>query len=564
MQKPVLFVVDGSVNELATIRTELLSRYCNDYAVLAETSAALGLQQLEVLRAAGDEVVALFAPLSIDTMDGFEYLNQAHQIYPRAKRVLLVAKDNRSTLKPILRSMTQGRIDRYATKPSTAPDESFHAVVSDILLDWHRQTELRPTVVTLIGERWDARAYELRDLLQRSGVPFVFHLADSDEGRDVLMRVDSTSAALPLLVRHDGLTLANPSNEEIAVILGARHSNEEGIFDLAIVGAGPAGLSAAVYGGSEGLRTIVVDRETIGGQAGTTSLIRNYMGFPFGISGSDLTSRALDQAWSFDVETSVLRSATGITTEGQDRILSFADGSVIRSRAILITTGSSYQRLGIPNLEKLVGAGVFYGGGVTEAPMMVGMEVFVAGAGNSAGQAAVHLAKHGAQVTMLVRGGTLAARMSDYLVKEVEAQENINVRLRTEVVDALGRNRLEGLVLRHTITHETEIVPATAVFVLIGAQPHTDWLPLTVLRDHHGFILTGEDAVHAAGFGDLWPLKRPPLQFETSMPGVFAAGDVRHGSVKRVASAVGEGGVAIQFVHQYLGQIFRRARPTDE
>ena len=334
-----------------------------------------------------------------------------------------------------------------------------------------------------------------------------------------------------------------------------RHSSEEGIFDVVVVGAGPAGLSAAVYAASEGLRTIVVDAETIGGQAGTSSLIRNYLGFPQGIGGAELCSRALDQAWSFGAETSVLRPTTDVRRDGDDRVVVLADGTEIRTRAVVLATGARYQRLGVPALESLVGAGVFYGGGITEAQALSGQDVYVAGAGNSAGQAAVHLAKHAERVTMLVRGGAIGASMSDYLVRTVEAADNIDVRLHTTVIDGHGDGRLEELVLLDSSTGRTERVTAAALFVLIGAQPHTDWLPDSIQRDRHGFVLTDDDLPPASASAAGGDQARRPLLLETSMPGVFAAGDVRHGSVKRVASAVGEGGVSIRSVHQYLTQL---------
>ncbi len=409
-------------------------------------------------------------------------------------------------------------------------------------------------MVTIVAEPWSGRAAEIRDLLARGGLPFKSHEADSEEGRALLQRFGRPDGPFPVLIRFDGLALTAPSNEEVALALGVRHSDDKGRFDLAIVGAGPAGLSAAVYGASEGLRTIVVDRDSIGGQAGTSSLIRNYLGFPLGISGADLTNRALDQAWSFGAETSVLREAIDLRAEGRDRVLVFSNGTEIVSRTIVLATGASYQRLGIPSLEALVGAGVFYGGGITEAQAMEGQHVFVAGAGNSAGQAAVHLAKYAQRVTILARGGSLASSMSDYLVKEIAAKTNIEVRLHTKIIDGQGTYRLESLVIQDSSSGTTESIPAAALFVLIGAQPRTDWLPSSILRDARGFLLTGQDLIGVSETGKAASLQRPPLLLETSIPGVFAAGDVRHGSVKRVASAVGEGGMAIQSVHQYLAQ----------
>jgi thioredoxin reductase (NADPH) len=355
-----------------------------------------------------------------------------------------------------------------------------------------------------------------------------------------------------VIVRYDGLVLTDPTNREAAEALGANQGFRASprTYDLAVVGAGPAGLSAAVYAASEGLRTVFLEREAIGGQAGTSSLIRNYLGFPFGISGTDLASRAVEQAWAFGAEIAVMHVATGLRAEGADRVLTLADGSEVTSRAVILATGASYQRLDVPGLDALIGAGVFYGGGVTEAQAMEGRHVYVAGGGNSAGQAALHLAKYAERVTMVVRGAGLAASMSDYLVKEIEARPNVDVRLHTRVVGCRGERRLDGLVLHDAASGETWEAPAGALFLLIGAQPRTGWLPAEILRDERGFILTGPDVDAVAG---ALP-GRPRLLLETSMPGVFAAGDARHGSVKRVASAVGEGGIAIQLVHQYLAE----------
>lgn len=399
------------------------------------------------------------------------------------------------------------------------------------------------------------RSYELRDLFERNGHPFTFIEQDSAEGRARLQHVGHPDGPFPVVILRDGQALTDPSREEIVVgFLGAHDSIEGGLYDLTIVGAGPAGLSAAVYGASEGLRTLLVEREAIGGQAGTSSLIRNYLGFPQGISGADLTNRAFDQAWLFGAQTCIMRSATDLRVNGLDRILTLSDGREIVSRAVVLAMGASYQRLGVPSLEALVGAGVFYGGGVTEAEAMSGQQVFVAGGGNSAGQAAINLARYADHVTMLVRGGALAASMSDYLVKQIAAKDNIEVRTLAKIVDGHGNQRLEGLVIQDSASGETLSVPAHALFVLIGAQPHTEWLPTSIQRDPQGFILTGEDLSAGEGPDSGAPLQRTPYLLETSMPGVFAVADVRHGSVKRVAAAVGEGGIAVQLVHQYLAQ----------
>lgn len=552
MSNPILLVVDDQAEDLERTQRELSKRYAADYDIVAESSPSAALERLTALRDAGEQVVILLAAEKMAELSGSEYLDRAHDLFPHAWRVLLIPWSNRSATRPILRLITQGKADRYIAKSARTPDEQFHRVITELLQEWQRFYQPPVPIATLVGERWAPRSYELRDLLERSGLPFQFLDSESDEGRALLERVGCGQGPFPVVVRFDGRALTNPSNEDAAVAFGARHSDESGVFDLAIVGAGPAGLSAAVYGASEGLRTIVVDRNTFGGQAGSSSMIRNFLGFPVGISGADLAGRALDQAWSFGAETSVLREAVDLRAEGDQRILVFANHTQIVSRTVVLAMGAHYQRLGIPNLEALVGAGVFYGGGITEAQAMGGQHVFVAGAGNSAGQAAVHLAKYANHVTMLVRGSSLAASMSDYLVQEIRAADNIDVRLRTRIVDGYGKQRLESLVLQDIESETTQTVPAAALFVLIGAQPHTTWLPSSIHRDRRGFILTGADLLAELAAAQAPAPPRAPLLLETSLPGVFAAGDVRCGSVKRVAAAVGEGGIAIQSVHQYL------------
>jgi thioredoxin reductase (NADPH) len=560
MTRQILLAVHDQPGELEMVQRELVSRYAADYGIVCERSAASALQRLDALRAAGDaRVLVLFAAQEMTEMTGIEYLRQAHELHPRAQRVLLIPWGNRSASKPILKAVSLGQIDRYATVPSRPPDEDFHHLVTELLRERQRHEQAQRTVVTVIGEWWAPRSHEFRDLLQRGGLRFAFHTADSAEGRALLHQVRRPAGPFPVLIRFDGEVLTNPTNEQTAAALGVRHSSEEGTFDVVVIGSGPAGLSAAVYAASEGLRTIVVDRDTIGGQAGTSSLIRNYLGFPLGISGAELTNRALDQAWSFGAETSVLRPATGLRTDGSDLFVALADGTELATRTVVLATGASYQRLGIRRLESLVGAGVFYGGGVTEAQAVEGQHVYVVGAGNSAGQAAAHLAKSARRVTMLVRGGALGTTMSDYLVKTLEATDNIDVRLNTTILDGHGAGRLEDLVLRNDVTGQTETVPAAALFILIGARPHTEWLPDSIRRDSRGFILTDNDLASAdARPAEAGQQQRPPFQLETSMAGVFAAGDVRHGSVKRVASAVGEGGISIRSVHQYLASTAER------
>ncbi len=554
MTKPILMIVDDQPEYLATVRRELRQRYEAAYEVLALSSSQEALQQLTQFAVEGQPVALILAAWQLAPTSGTSFLASAYGTVPGAKRLLLMPPAHRSTTKPILRAVTLGQIDRFVQYPTLTVDEQFHHVITELLLEWQRAQAPPFKLVTLIGQRSDPYAYALRDLLQRSSLPFAFHDVDSSEGQRLLQAGSVPNGPFPVLILFNGQVLTKPTMEEVAVAFGVRHSREEGVFDLAIIGAGPAGLSAAVYGASEGLRTIIVDQETFGGQAGTTSLIRNYLGFPFGISGAELLSRALDQAWSFGVETSVLRQATAVRIDGDQRIVSFADGSEIRSRALLLAMGAAYQRIGIHNVEKLIGSGVFYGGGVTEARAMEGKHVFVVGAGNSAGQAAVHLAKYAQTVTMLVRSSSLSSTMSDYLIREIETVENIEILFRRVIVDASGTDRLESLTVEELGSGMRTIIPTAAVFILIGAVPRTEWLPPTIRRDAKGFILTGSDLISGFGAGgEAQP--HLPMLMETSVPGVFAAGDVRHNSVKRVAAAVGEGGIAIQSVHRYLARI---------
>ena len=413
----------------------------------------------------------------------------------------------------------------------------------------------------IIGEPRSARSHQLRDLLVRNSIPYALDAADSEQGRARLERAGQDGSALPVLVTYTGEVLVDPPAERLAAAFGLA-SVPPGPVDVAIIGGGPAGLSAAVYTAAEGLSTLLLERETIGGQAGSSSLIRNYLGFPHGITGASLATRAFEQAWSFGAITSVAGPVTGIQPASDGYIVSLSDGRQARARTVVIATGVSYRTLSAPGVDTLVGAGVFYGATTSEASALGGQHVFVAGAANSAGQAAVNLARHAAQVTILVRGDSLAARMSQYLIDEINGTPSIDVRPRTEVARALGNGRLEALALTSNKTGATTTVPASALVVLIGAEPHTGWLPGRITRDEHGFIITGPDLT-TAGSSASWTQRRPPLQMETSMPGIFAAGDVRHRSLKRVASAVGEGSIAATLVAQYLQDHSRSAERTE-
>ncbi|MGE5286558.1 MAG: FAD-dependent oxidoreductase [Micromonosporaceae bacterium] len=546
MAMPVILVVDDEDASLAALARELDSRYGAHYRVMSRSSPDEALALLGELRADGVSVPLVLADQWMPGKTGTEFLAQVGGIYPTARRGLLVSWGDRSAAGPILDAAALGQIEFYLPRPAWSPDEQFHRAVTESLAEWWRLRGGRFEAVTVIGEHPSARVHEIRDVLARNSVPFGFHRADSEEGCAALRRLGVDQQAGPVVALYNGVVLVDPSNAEVAEALGLEVRPAGQTYDVVIVGAGPAGLAAGVYGASEGLRTALLEREAFGGQAGTSSRIRNYLGFPRGVSGVELAWRAYEQAWLFGAHFVYGNPATSLAEEGDLRIVGLADGSQIRTRAVVVATGVSYRRLGVPELESLTGVGVFYGAAIVEAPAMTGGEVFVVGGGNSAGQAAMYLAKYAKRVTVVVRSQSLAASMSGYLIREIENAPNIRLRYRTEIVGGGGEGRLEYLRLRDSDSGETTPVPADGLFVLIGAEPFTKWLPATVRRDQWGFILTGPD------IGDAWTLRRAPFLLETSMPGVFAAGDVRHRSVKRVASAVGEGSIAIRLVHEYL------------
>jgi thioredoxin reductase (NADPH) len=550
----MLVAVDSGTVSFRRIEYELKKRYGEDYRVVAVPSSKWGLKRLGEFKAAGEEVALVLADQWMPDMRGTEFLARARHLFPAAKRALLVEWGDETAQGPVLRSMTLGHIDYYVHKPERSGDEHFHRLISEFLYEWSEAHRPAFQEIRMVGERWAPRSHELRDLLARNGFSYAFHSYDSEEGRELLAQIGHGSGKLPVLVLFDGQVLVDPSNAEIGdAACGVAPSLEQSsFFNLVVIGAGPAGLAAAVYGASEGLGTLVVEGEAIGGQAGTSSLIRNYLGFPWGVGGSELASRATEQARLFGANFVYMRHATGLRRAGQDLAVTLSCGNEVMAQAVIVATGASYRRLNIPSLEALHGVGVFYGAAVAEAQVMEGQEVYVVGGANSAGQAAMHLSKYASRVTLLARGESLAASMSDYLINEIEAAENVAVRLNTQVVDGGGKGRLECLVLRDSTSGRTETVPAAALFILIGAEPRTDWLPREVVRDDRGYVVTGKDLSRYGQPRRGWHLGRIPLLLETSMAGVFAVGDVRHGSVKRVASAVGEGSIAVQLVHEYL------------
>jgi thioredoxin reductase (NADPH) len=553
MTQPILFLVDDRPRVLEALAGDLGRRFGADHRILTEASPGAALAALERLAAlADDEVAMVVAAQWMAELPGVELLQRARELHPGAKRVLLVGRRAWTPANPAVRAMTLGQIDTYLFEPWLPVGRFLYLPVTQVLADWVPARGPAFEGIRIVGPRWGTRSHELRDLLTRMGIPHGWYQAGSAAGRRLLEEAGEDGTRLPVVVFHSGQVFVDPSDAELAEALGFGTRPPAGAYDLVIVGAGPAGLAAAVYAASEGLDTLVVEPQVAGGQAGTSSQIRNYLGFPRGIGGGDLANRALEQAWLFGANLILAQRATGLRADGPRRLVRLSEGAEIDAAAVVVASGVSWRRLGVPRLEALVGAGVFYGAAGAEARAMEGQEVFVVGGGNSAGQAALHLARHAAAVTLLVRGPDLARSMSDYLIREIGQAPNLTVRLRTRVVDGLGGRRLEGLRLERG-DGATEEVPAAALFVMIGGEPRTEWLA-GIERDDRGYILTGHDLLGPDGPPPGWPHRRPPLLLETSLPGVFAAGDVRHRSVKRVASAVGEGAVAVQLVHQYLGR----------
>jgi thioredoxin reductase (NADPH) len=554
MGPPILLLVSDQGRVLEALAGDLGRRFGAEYRILGERSPAAALATLERLAARSEEVALLIAAQQMREMTGVEFIVRAHELHPTAKRVLLVGRRKWTPANPAVRAMTLGQIDDYLFEPWLPLGRWLYLPITQVLADWVPSKAPSFEGIRIVGERWGSRAHELRDMLTRMGIPHGWYLADSQAGRELLQEAGQDGSRLPVVVFHSGRVFVDPSDAELAEGLGFGTRPAAAAYDLVIVGAGPAGLAAAVYAASEGLQTLVLEPRVVGGQAGTSSLIRNYLGFPRGIGGGVLANRALEQAWLFGANLVLTQRATGLRARGRDRLVRLSDGSEIAAAAVVVASGVSWRRLGVPRLEALVGAGVFYGAAGAEARAMEGQDVFVVGAGNSAGQAAVHLARYAASVTILVRGEALGHSMAEYLVQQIEHAPNITVRLHTEVVDGRGGRRLQGLTLRDRRSGSTQDVPAAALFVMIGAEPRTDWLAGTVERDDRGYILTGHDLLQAGRPPPGWPRQRPPLLLETSIPGVFAAGDVRYRSIKRVASAVGEGAVAVQLVHEYLSQ----------
>jgi thioredoxin reductase (NADPH) len=554
MNQPVIFVIDDDPGTVRVLCEDLVRRFGQDFGISGELSATAGLAALRGLAERGQPVALLIAGHRLRGMTGEAFLAAAHVRHPLAKRVLLVERDY-SACSPVVRAMALGEADYHLTKPWLL-DQDLYRAVSEFLADWASGTEPGFRLFRVVGDEPDRGSHELRGLLTRFNVPFGFHPAGREPGRRLLAEHGLDPGRLPVLIRHDGHAVVQPTPAQVVTAVGGSTRNDTDECDVVVVGAGPAGLTAAVYAASEGLQTVVLDQSVSGGQAGNSPMIRNYPGFPHGISGFDLTRRACEQAWMFGAHMVFAQRVTRLEQAAGRHMVHLASGQRVTARAVIVATGISWRRLAAPGLDRLVGLGVFYGSSGGEAQAMEGRDVYIAGAGNSAGQTALYLARYARRVSLLVRGGNLARSMSQYLIQEIRATSNLTVRLCTQVVGAHGNGQLAGLTLHDAQHGRTEEVTADALFVLIGGEPRTAWLA-GAAQHVDSYLRTGRDILRdGAGLGAAgWPLRRDPFPLETSIPGVFAAGDVRFRSIKRVASAVGDGATAVRMAHDYLGTL---------
>ncbi|MFE7752898.1 FAD-dependent oxidoreductase [Streptomyces sp. NPDC057428] len=549
--RTVIVTVDDDPGVSRAVARDLRRRYGATYRVVRAESGDSALQALRELKLRGDLVAVILADYRMPQMNGIEFLEQALDVYPEARRVLLTAYADTGAA---IDAINVVDLDHYLLKPWDPPEEKLYPVLDDLLQAWRAGHHRAHPSTKVVGHRWSARSSETREFLARNQVPYRWYSADEPEGRRLLCAAGQDGLRLPVVITPDGTPLVEPEPAELAVHVGLATTPTADFYDLVVIGGGPAGLGVAVYGASEGLRTVLVERSATGGQAGQSSRIENYLGFPDGVSGGQLTERAIRQAGRFGAEILTTREVTGLEARGAARIVRFSDGSEVAAHSVILATGVSYRQLPAEGAGELTGRGVFYGSALTEAASCQGHDVYIVGGANSAGQAAMYLSRTAESVTLLVRGESIAASMSYYLIQQVEETPNIQVRCGTVVDAAHGDGHLECLTLRGVQDAATELVDAQWLFVFIGAAPLTDWLDGTVLRDKKGFILAGPDMTPDGRPPADWELERPPYHLETNVPGVFVAGDARAESAKRVASAVGEGAMAVMLVHRYLEQ----------
>jgi thioredoxin reductase (NADPH) len=547
VSQPILMTVDDDPAVSRSVARDLRRRYGKDYRVIRADSGADALDALREIKLRGDAVAAILADYRMPQMDGIAFLEQAMDLFPHARRALLTAYADTDAA---IQAINVVDVDHYLLKPWDPPEEKLYPVIDALVETWRAVGDRPVEEVKLIGHRYSSPSFHLRDFLARNAVPYRWFSVEEDEGKRLLTAADVTEADIPVVVTPDGTVLKNPTGGEIADAVGLSTRPAQEFYDLVVIGGGPAGLGAAVYGASEGLRTVLVEKKATGGQAGTSSRIENYLGFPDGVSGAQLTDRARRQAQKFGAEVLTARDVVGLEARGSSRVITFGDGSEIAAHSVILASGVTYRALEAEGIEELSGRGVYYGSAATEAPECKGEHVYIVGGANSAGQAAVFFSRHASDVTILVRGESLEASMSHYLIEQIAGIGNIHVRPRTTVKQAHGDGHLERLTLCENGV--TETVESGHLFIFIGAAPRTDWLGDSIQRDDHGFVRTGPDLLTAGRRPPGWPLDRDPHYLESSIPGVFVAGDVRSQSVKRVASAVGEGAMAVTLVHRYL------------
>jgi thioredoxin reductase (NADPH) len=547
--RPVILTVDDDPGVSRAVARDLRRKYGEGHRIVRAESGAVALDALRQMKLRGEPVAVLLADYRMPEMNGIEFLEHAMDVYPRARRALLTAYADTGAA---IDAINVVDLDYYLLKPWDPPEEKLYPVVDSLLESW-RASDPRPVPeLKVVGHRWSARSSEVREFLARNQVSYRWYPADEPEGRRLLDAAEADAMSLPVVITVDGEVLVEPSDSDLAARVGLATTPSAAFYDLVVIGGGPAGLGAAVYGASEGLRTVLVERMATGGQAGQSSRIENYLGFPDGVSGAQLTDRARRQAMKFGAELLTTRDVVGLEAHGPARTVRFSDGTAVDAHAVILATGVAYRQLAAPGLDELTGRGVFYGSALTEATSCAGQDVYIVGGANSAGQAAVYLARGAKSVTILVRGPSLRKSMSHYLIEQIERVPGIRVRTCTEIAEAHGDDHLERLTLRDSDSGDTEVVDAQWLFVFIGAAPLTGWLDGVVHRDNRGFILAGPDLAAAGERLTGWPLDRAPYHLETSVPGIFVAGDVRAESAKRVASAVGEGAMAVMLVHRYL------------
>jgi thioredoxin reductase (NADPH) len=544
-----VFAVSPDEEVFQTLQSALSRRYGSDYSIVMENRAATALERLSSLQAEGDAVALLLVSFRLDDCQGIEFLQRARHIHPHARRVVILDVGDKIAAGDIISALTRNHLDFYVGQPWANPEEELYPVLSEALWGWSIENQPRSIKATIIDVPNGGRGLHLRGMLERNTMAAVLLGTEDDDALALLDAHGLSFEQLPVVVLFNGTVLVNPDDYGLVEALGTALHPKKNLYDVVIVGAGAAGMAAAVYAGSEGLEALVIERETLGGQAGTSAKIRNYLGFPWGLRGPDFTHRAFRQSEQLGAEI-IVSKVSGLRSDGESHVITIVDDEEITARAIIIASGVEYRRLGVDSVDALIGAGVFYGASPAEAMAMNDLDVFVLGAGNSAGQAASQLASAGARVTVVVRGPTLSASMSDYLIKEIEASPSITVLLDSEIINAGGGVHLGHLVVRDRLEGSEATMPADALFVFIGAKPCIDWLNGAVELDENGFVLTGHDLITPTPEGTIEGTV--PLWLETSMPGVFAAGDIRHGSIKRVAAAVGEGSTAAMFVRQHL------------